>query len=145
MAFTSSPGVLIATHGQLCQELIATAEMILGSQTHLEALPLLPGADPADYKEAMSAFIRKHTGNAVILVDLVGGTPYNTAIKLSREFEVIAIAGVNLPMLIQALELRSSAKDPLEFARDVAAAAVAGVQDMSPTMQKFFLAAQSEK
>jgi PTS system mannose-specific IIA component len=42
----------------------------------------------------------------LILVDMLGGTPFNVAIRLATQRKIGVLTGVNLPMLIKALSHR---------------------------------------
>lgn len=144
MSTNLDAGILIATHGSFCQGLIDTAAMILGSLENVQALPLIPGDDPEAYLAKMANFVESQDGNVIILVDVVGGTPYNSVMKLSREYELCAIAGVSLPMLIEAIELRSNLKNMDEASNAIAEVGKSGVQDMTPNLRKFFNIAQNQ-
>ena len=43
----------------------------------------------------------------LVLVDLKGGTPYNTAMYLSPSYNLKVITGVNLPMLLTLVTTRN--------------------------------------
>ena len=61
-----------------------------------------------------------------MLVDLQGGTPFNTVMSIARGRQVYAITGMNVPALIVAASERDEVPlDVLE--RDVASAAREGV------------------
>lgn len=143
MVFKSEPSILVATHGTLGEALIQTASMILGKLENVHALSLAPGDDPDVYLSKMSAFVETNEGNAIILVDVVGGTPYNSVMKLSREHEMCAVAGVNLPMLIEAIEARSNEKDITRLSNSISEMGKSGVQDMTPNLIKFFKSAKN--
>ena len=106
------PGILILTHGLFGQELIKSAEMIIGSQMHVTAISLLPGMDLTEFMTAVKAALEILPEESLILCDLFGGTPANVAAAVKIEYSVQAVAGVNLSMLIEAccqrLSLRGS-------------------------------------
>ena len=67
----------------------------------------------------------------IILTDLFGGTPSNLAISLMKGENIEVIAGVNLPMLIRALNYRN---EPLASVLEKAlAGATDGVTRMAAT------------
>lgn len=143
MVFKREPSILVATHGALGEALIQTASMILGNLENLQALSLVPGDDPEVYLSKMAHFVETNEGNAIVLVDVVGGTPYNAVMKLSRDHELCAVAGVNLPMLIEAIETRSNEKDQTRLSKTISDMGKSGVQDMTPNLIRFFQSAKN--
>lgn len=99
--------ILILTHGRAGEELINSAKMILGEVDSVVSLPLLPCDDPVKYQSRIGDILTQYGGKALILTDLPGGTPSNCAAAMSRNHTVSAVSGVNLPMLIEAISLRS--------------------------------------
>lgn len=101
-------GLVIVTHGQLAQELVAATEHVVG---HLAAcVPVSIGADDdmeqrrADIRAAVDA---ADGGEGVIIVtDIFGGTPSNLSMSLLEKSRVEVIAGANLPMMITLAEAR---------------------------------------
>ena len=91
----------------------------------------------------MAHFVETNEGNAIVLVDVVGGTPYNAVMKLSRDHELCAVAGVNLPMLIEAIETRSNEKDQTRLSKTISDMGKSGVQDMTPNLIRFFQSAKN--
>ena len=101
-----SVGLLIITHNNIGQQLLETAAAML------ETCPL-----KADHfalhndcnlenarEEITNRIINLDSGDGVlILTDMYGSTPSNVANKLSETHNVRVISGVNLPMLIRAL------------------------------------------
>ena len=102
-------GVLIVTHSQLGDALIEAAEFIVGARLDTTAsvsINLNENADILREKIAkgMKA-VNRHKG-VLILTDMFGGTPSNLSYSFLEEGRVEVISGVNLPMLIQAVNKR---------------------------------------
>ena len=94
---------VIVTHGQLATELLAAAEMIIGSVAHIAAISI-GWHDDVDTARAEieRAIARVSEGCGVlILTDMFGGTPTNIASMFFVEGEVEVVTGVNLPMVIK--------------------------------------------
>jgi len=94
---------VIVTHGQLATELLAAAEMIIGSVAHIAAISI-GWHDDVDVARAEieRAIARVSEGGGVlILTDMFGGTPTNIASMFFVEGEVEVVTGVNLPMVIK--------------------------------------------
>ncbi len=97
-------GVLIATHGEFGNALLATLRMILGEIEGLESIAL-SSEDSMDsfmakMEKALKAVDPKETGS-LVLVDMLGGTPFNVAVQMAQKRKLEVVTGVNLPMLIK--------------------------------------------
>lgn len=94
---------VIVTHGQLAGELLAAAEMIIGSISHITATSIGWHDDvEAAHHEIERAIARVSQGRGVLLLtDMFGGTPTNIASMFLAEGEVEVVTGVNLPMVIK--------------------------------------------
>src|SRR5437764_10868699 len=94
---------VIVTHGQLATELLAAAEMIVGSVSHIAAVSIGWHDDvDAAHDEIERAIARVNAGRGVlILTDMFGGTPTNIAAMFLKEDEVEVVTGVNLPMIVK--------------------------------------------
>ena len=92
---------IIVTHGQLGDELIRTASLILGE---VEDCYALSGSDLGDRKviDSIREILDSNdVGEAVVLVDYFGGSCGASCIKATRGLEgVRVIRGVNLPILL---------------------------------------------
>ncbi|HEY0321663.1 MAG TPA: PTS sugar transporter subunit IIA [Pyrinomonadaceae bacterium] len=96
-------GGVIVTHGQLAGELLAAAEMIVGTVKHITSVSI-GWHDDVDmaHNEIERAIQRVQEGRGVlILTDMFGGTPTNIASMFLAEGEVEVVTGVNLPMVIK--------------------------------------------
>jgi mannose PTS system EIIA component len=96
-------GGVIVTHGQLANELLSAAEMIVGEIHHITAVSI-GWHDDVDVarEQIQQACERVNTGNGVILLtDMFGGTPTNLAASFLDEANVEVVTGVNLPMVIK--------------------------------------------
>jgi PTS system mannose-specific IIA component len=96
-------GGVIVTHGQLANELVAAAEMIIGEITHITAVSIGWHDDVDTAREEIERAIeRVNSGNGVLLMtDMFGGTPTNIAASFLGELPVEVVTGVNLPMVIK--------------------------------------------
>lgn len=102
--------LLIVAHGNLGDSLIQCASHVLGQRPEqLESLDLSASDDPGEMLErARTQVARLDQGKGVlILTDVYGATPCNTVCKLIQHEQVEAVAGVNLPMLLKALNYRN--------------------------------------
>ena len=119
-------GILLVSHGSSCEGVLASAEMIMGRLENTRALPLQEGASLENYKSEIELFIDACGGNCLILIDLRGGTPFNTVMDIARERKIHAVTGANVPALLVAASERDEV--PLDILEcDVANAARDGV------------------
>ena len=104
-------GIVIVTHRQLGAALVDAAEFILGSRPESVepvSIDLSERADLLRKKIAESIkTVDKKTG-ILILTDMFGGTPSNLSYSFLEEGRVEVISGVNLPILIKAVDSRKN-------------------------------------
>jgi PTS system mannose-specific IIA component len=96
-------GALVVTHGQLANELVAAAELIVGEITHIVPVSIGWHVDVNESKKDIEQAI--HTVSqgkgVIILTDMFGGTPSNIALSFLRKGELEIVTGVNLPMVLK--------------------------------------------
>lgn len=70
---------------------------------YCKAIDFLSGMTQEDLEEQVLALVHAEGWTkTVLLTDIVGGTPFKAAVKLSLEDpEIRVIAGINLPVLLQ--------------------------------------------
>jgi PTS system mannose-specific IIA component len=101
-------GLVVATHGQLADELIRTAEGIIGKLEQVRAVSVGSSTSMEETREKLREAIREvDAGDGVIvLTDMFGGTPANLALTFLDE-QIEVLTGVNLPMLLKLTSCRS--------------------------------------
>ncbi len=101
-------GILIICHSNLAQELLKTAELIVGKLDQCKAVSMDPRYTIEELKELVGDHLKKvDDGDGVlILTDLFGGTPSNISLSFLRKGKVEVVSGVNLPMLIKLASIR---------------------------------------
>lgn len=117
-------GIVVVTHGQLANELVSAAEMIVGEIPNVTAVSIgwHDRPDEAE-REIQDAIERVELGQGTImLTDMFGGTPSNLSLTFLEKDRVEVVTGVNLPMLIKLVSLRDQGNtDLLEIARQICA------------------------
>jgi PTS system mannose-specific IIA component len=104
-------GVVIATHGEFGNALLSTLKMILGEVEGLVSVPLYPEDSLESFKDKMEIALQglgDQPSGSLVLVDMVGGTPFNVAVQLVAQGRAQVVAGVNLPMLIKVASHRDA-------------------------------------
>jgi len=96
--------IVIGTHGWAAEQLLKTAEMLLGEQENVGWIDFVPGENAETLIEKYNAQLAKldTTKGVLFLVDTWGGSPFNAASRIvvdKENYEVIA--GVNVPMLVE--------------------------------------------
>ena len=103
-------GVVVVTHGQLANELVNAAEMIVGDLPTFTAVSIGWHDDVNDAREDIAQAIERVRGTegVLLLTDMFGGTPSNLGMTFLETDRIEVITGVNLPMLIKLAGLRES-------------------------------------
>lgn len=116
-------GVILASHGGFADGIHQSAEMIFGPQENFKSCILKPDEGPEDVKKKMQEAVASldNQDEVLFLVDLWGGTPFNQASSLVKEHEDkwTIVAGMNFPMVIEALTQRFSVESAREIARAI--------------------------
>ena len=102
-------GIVIVTHSQLGDALIEAAEFIIGARPKAMVSVSIDLNQSAEKLRAkISEGIKKveKKDGVLILTDMFGGTPSNLSYSFLEEGRVEVLAGVNLPILIQAVNTR---------------------------------------
>jgi PTS system mannose-specific IIA component len=101
-------GIVVVTHGRLAQEMVSTAEQIVGPLAQVTACSVEPGTSAEVLRERISEAIARVDQNDGVLVmaDLFGGSPCTQSMALCQKANLEVLSGVNLPMLIKASSLR---------------------------------------
>ena len=132
-------GIIIASHGEFAAGIKQSGSMIFGEQEKVESVVFLPSEGPEDLQRKLQEAIAKVDSEEILfLVDLWGGSPFNQANKLFEEAPEhrAIVAGLNLPMLIEAYASRFSMNTAHEIAQAIAPTAIEGVKVRPEELQK---------
>jgi PTS system mannose-specific IIA component len=102
-------GIVIVTHSQLGDALIDAAEFILGNRPDTMipvSIDLKENVDKLRKKIAEAIKQVDNKKGVLILTDMFGGTPSNLSYSFLEEGKVEVISGVNLPILIKAVDIQ---------------------------------------
>jgi PTS system mannose-specific IIA component len=103
-------GLVVATHGKLAEEILRTAEGIVGPLERSEAVSVGAGSSMEECRARLAEAVhRVDAGEGVlVLTDMFGGTPANLALTFLDE-KVEVVTGVNLPMILKLATARADA------------------------------------
>jgi PTS system mannose-specific IIA component len=102
--------VILITHGQFGQELLRTAQDIVGRQESIAALSVTPEMGPENVSQALDEALKRLASpeGALVLVDMLGGTPCNTALLKTKNISAEVLTGVNLYMVLSSFTHRDN-------------------------------------
>ena len=109
--------ILILSHCELTKELIKTAEVIAGKQENLFYIEQnIRNENLSSLQNRINEILQKinNEKGTLILTDMLGGTPCNAAMLLTKIYNIEIITGVNLPMILSAIftsKVSQTAKD----------------------------------
>jgi len=142
--------ILIVTHGEMASGIIDAAKMIIGededqSPNSIQPVILKEGESPETFTDEIDKRIDQMAkggmSGVLILTDLFGSSTTNAGVnvmisrkraKLSKEFQIAVVSGVNLPMvleLIPALKSNSSIDEMVKLAVDTGRKSILDVAD----------------
>lgn len=129
-------GMIVVSHGKMAEGVKDSVELIFGQPEQFETSALVAGQAFEAFKDDVAAKIKSvDTGDGVLaFVDLFGASPYNAAMKLYPAFkeadsEVRVVTGLNLPMIIESLGMRSVETSVENLAKQAVLAGRDGIQE----------------
>ena len=115
--------LLLIGHGGLPLGLLSSLKMISGDERNVTALSFEDG------DEQIAHALDAAPDGCLVLIDLMGGTPFNQFCLNRRAENCQAVCGVNLAMLIEAASAREYSLLP-ELAQIAAEAGQIGIVDV---------------
>ncbi|OUL07632.1 PTS sugar transporter subunit IIA [Trichococcus shcherbakoviae] len=98
-------GCIVTGHGEFAIGMTQALTMIAGDQEHYEVVPFYEENSLETFEDNIGksiASLRQNTDGVIIFTDLMGGTPFRTAMMQASEYDKVeVITGTNLPMLIE--------------------------------------------
>lgn len=127
--------ILLISHGNLAQEFLNTSKLIMGEQKGVVALGLKPDEGNEGFGDKIYEKCSKlYTDDGIlILADLYGGTPCNTAIlKVINKFKKIELlTGFNLAILIEAMVSRNlPLNEAVDYLKDIGIKGICNIKEM---------------
>lgn len=136
------PLLLVAGHGDLPLGFRKSLEMIAGETRNMAYLCFEATDDPDAFGAEMARVLALAPQGCLVLLDLMGGTPFNQFCLNRAGANCRAVCGVNLAMLLEAASARGDVSLE-ELAAIAAEAGTFGIVDVMERLQKN--AAKAEK
>lgn len=98
--------ILVISHCELTKELIKATEVIAGKQENLFYIEQdMKNENLASLQAKISEMLEKikTEKGTLILTDMLGGTPCNASVLLTKKYNIEVLTGVNLPMILSAV------------------------------------------
>jgi PTS system mannose-specific IIA component len=97
--------IIVVAHGELAQELVNSAEIIVGKQSNIYAIKKGANDSLVQMQERIDALLHNidDENGTLILTDMIGGTPFNASALMFKSFNIEVLSGVNLPMVLSAI------------------------------------------
>lgn len=101
----SKEPIVLLTHGGWGQRLLNSINMIVGETENVYEVILEPADNLQEYIKRVELQLQSLTWSEklLILTDIKGGTTSNVALRLSRDYDILAISGLNTAMLLEAV------------------------------------------
>ena len=127
--------IILVTHGPFAFSIVESSEMLVGKSEKLSAITLQPSDHFEEFQKRISSEVQKQDegSGVLLLVDLLGGSPYNATAKILSQKNVECLTGLNLSMLLTALDQREYC-DLKQLAKECKDAATANIVDMRETL-----------
>ena len=126
--------IILVCHGPLAQALVQAAESIIGAAADEVVAIALSTDDCLDGMRERLAAELDGSDEALILVDLFGGTPANAAAWASQGRCVEIVSGVNLPMLLEVLS-QGAFEDAAKLAQVAASVGSEGIVNVGEILR----------
>ncbi|MCP2040538.1 PTS system ascorbate-specific IIA component [Neisseria sp. HSC-16F19] len=123
-------GLLIITHEALGQAYTQLAEHFFNTvPENIRIMGIHQDDDPEDNIEQARELVAElgHLDGVLVLGDIFGATPCNTAQKLVQNPKTALLTGLNAPMMVKAVQYAAQRSDIRAFAAEVQQAAVNGI------------------
>lgn len=108
--------IIIVSHGKYANEIISSVEMVCGKEHNLKALTLSESESLDNFINKLNLKIKNSIFNEfLVLVDFLGGTPYNATQNFIMKDNVEVITGVNIPMVLKIVQFNNKTLKELSY------------------------------
>jgi len=113
-------GIVIVAHFGLAEKFLDAAEKIVRKKPkNTVTVSIDPGKDVNEFKQEIIKAIKKvdEKEGVLIFTDMFGGTPCNMSLAFLKEGKVEVLTGLNLPMLIEVLDIQTNGRSLNDLAQ----------------------------
>jgi len=98
-------GIVVVSHGELAKSLVNTAYLIVGEQKCIIDVTIDASDGPEQIKKKIEYAIKQtNTDDGVLIfTDMLGGSPSISSLSFTDKYKIEIVAGVNLPMILEAI------------------------------------------
>lgn len=136
--------IILLTHGGWGERLIDSLKMIWGSTDQISEIPLMPNDTFNEYYEKVKEKVEKIAEHSLLITDLFGGTTSNVSAKLSQEYNIQVLSGLNAPMLLEAMGALDDLDNP-ETLKRIITASQQGCKDVVGEIRASFNISNQER
>ncbi|MCK1189317.1 PTS sugar transporter subunit IIA [Streptococcus uberis] len=129
--------IIIVAHGHFPNGILSSLELIAGKQENIAAIDFLAGMSAGNVRSSLEASLQG-VEQALILTDLLGGTPFNIASTVSVHHDdkkINVLSGLNLAMLMEAVFSREIVDNLEDLTEKVITSAQKGIVDFSSCIE----------
>ncbi len=139
--------IVLVSHGSFSKGLFETMEMVLGPQTDLSYVGLYPEEGIDVLKNKIEQEFKKAQDGEEILVltDLFYGSPFNAVVQLMNTYDVYHLTGINVPLLMEILLMRSNQKTAEEICEEAIKLASGTVQDVKKYLENLLASDEEDE
>lgn len=103
-------GIVVVSHGLLSEHLVSASSLILGEAKKVKAVTFTARESLDDLRRKTTEATNEFDNDGcLILTDIMGGSATNVSIEIMKSHNnVCVVTGVNLPMLIEAINSREN-------------------------------------
>ncbi|GEQ49010.1 PTS sugar transporter subunit IIA [Tetragenococcus koreensis] len=102
-------GIVVMTHGDFGKAAMESVQLIVGQQDNYDTVSVFVVDEVGKLKQELFDKV-SHLDTSkglIVFTDIVGGTPTNLASELLTREDVLVVAGVNLPVLLEVFTNRT--------------------------------------
>ena len=100
--------ILIVGHGNFATGIVSSLELIAGKQESIKYIDFHKGMTSDELEVEIKNMYDKVDKKLLVLADLVGGTPFNTAILQKGDRDIEVVGGINLPLVLEIVTMKNS-------------------------------------
>ncbi|MGL4875907.1 MAG: PTS sugar transporter subunit IIA [Clostridium sp.] len=104
--------IILVSHGQMCEGILTSLEMIAGKQENIHIVQLKADGDNIKFENDLIEVMGKIDGEKIIITDIPGGTPCNVSVNnYLMDDTVEIVSGLSLPLLLECVMNRENMVD----------------------------------